>query len=102
MLHDAESNEFRVYVVAPDNTYFASFMVTAEEQSETPAPGDDENTDTPDDGQSQDEPKTDGEDKGDGDSLPQTGVVAPFAALAGLGASLLAGLGVKFGSRKDE
>ena len=63
---------------------------------------DDENTDTPDDGQSQDEPKTDGENKGDGDSLPQTGVVAPFAALAGLGASLLAGLGVKFGSRKDE
>lgn len=102
VLHDAESNEFRVYVVAPDNTYFANFMVTAEEQPETPNAGDDENTDTPDDGQSQDEPKTDGEDKGDGDSLPQTGVVAPFAALAGLGASLLAGLGVKFGSRKGE
>ena len=102
VMRSADNDAFVVYAIAPDNTYFAGWNIAASEDAATPTPGEDE--------QNGDEQKTDdaAKDNGDtaadenGDSLPQTGVVAPFAALAGLGASLLAGLGVKFGSRKDE
>lgn len=102
VMRSADNDAFVVYAIAPDNTYFAGWNIAASEDAAAPIPGEDE--------QNGDEQKTDdaAKDNGDaaadenGDSLPQTGVVAPFAALAGLGASLLAGLGVKFGSRKDE
>ena len=102
VMRSADNDVFVVYAIAPDNTYFAGWNIAASEDAAAPTPGEDE--------QNGDEQMTDeaAKDNGDtaadenGDSLPQTGVVAPFAALAGLGASLLAGLGVKFGSRKDE
>lgn len=102
VMRSADNDAFVVYAIAPDNTYFAGWNITASEDAAVPIPGEDE--------QNGDEQKTDdaAKDNGDaaadenGDGLPQTGIVAPFAALAGLGMSALAGLGVKFGSRKRD
>lgn len=117
ILHDEENQAFVIYVTSPDNTYFAGYNVTAEAQqsedgttdgtmdgetdtdSESDAAANGGTSDTTaDDGDATSDSNANAEDSG----LPQTGVAAPFVALAGIGMSALAGLGVKLGFRKHE